>query len=152
MERKSNIVIKNKRATFDYELIEEFTAGIVLFGTEIKSIRAGKAGLTDSFCFFSNNELYIRGLHISEYWWGNINNHDPRRERKLLLSRKELNKLQRKTKEKGLTIIATRIFISDKGFAKVRIALAKGKKNYDKRDSIKEKDAKRDLDRNYKLG
>lgn len=151
MERKSNIVIKNKRAEFDYEFIEKFTAGIVLCGTEIKSIRAGKANLTDSFCYFVNGELYIKGLHISEYWWGNLNNHNPIRDRKLLLTKKELKKLDRKRKEKGFTIIAYRMYISEKGFAKLNIALAKGKKSYDKRESIKEKDIKRDLDRSYKL-
>ena len=147
MERKSNIVIKNKRAEFDYELIEKFVAGIVLCGTEIKSIRAGKASLADSYCFFSGNELYVKGLHIAEYWWGNLNNHDPRRDRKLLLTGKELSKLHRKSKEKGLTIIASRLFISDKGYAKLTIALARGKKAYDKRESIKDKDMKREMSR-----
>lgn len=147
MERKSNIVIKNKRAEFDYELIEKFVAGIVLCGTEIKSIRAGKASLADSYCYFSGSELYVKGLHIAEYWWGNLNNHDPRRDRKLLLTKKELGKLHRKTKEKGLTIIASRLFISDKGYAKLSIALARGKKAYDKRESIKDKDLKREMDR-----
>ncbi|MDR1887224.1 MAG: SsrA-binding protein SmpB [Prevotellaceae bacterium] len=147
MNRKGNIVIKNKRAEFDYEFLEKYTAGIVLAGTEIKSIRAGKASLVDSYCFFSGNELYIRGLHISEYWWGNLNNHDPRRERKLLLTRKELNKLYKKTKEKGLTIIASKLYISEKGYTKLVIGLARGKKSYDKRESIKEKDIKRDLSR-----
>jgi len=148
MDRK-NIVIKNKRAEFDYEFIETFVAGVMLVGTEIKSIRAGKASLVDSYCYFSNSELYVKGLHISEYWWGNMNNHDPRRERKLLLSKKELSKLQRKIKEKGLTIIPTKLFINEKGFAKLVIGLAKGKKQYDKRESIKEKDMKRDMDRTF---
>lgn len=148
MERKSNIVIKNKRAEFDYELIEKFVAGIVLCGTEIKSIRAGKASLVDSYCFFSDKELYVKGLHIAEYWWGNLQNHDPRRDRKLLLTTKELSKLSRKSKEKGLTIIASRLFISEKGYAKLTIALARGKKAYDKRESIKDKDLKREMSRN----
>lgn len=151
MKRKSNIVIKNKKAEFDYEFIEKFTAGIVLVGTEIKSIRAGKASLVDSYCYFSGGELYIRGLHIAEYWWGNLNNHDPRRERKLLLTKKELNKLQKKVKEKGLTIIATKLYIADNGYAKLVVGLARGKKTYDKRESIKEKDIKRDMERNYRL-
>jgi SsrA-binding protein len=144
---KKNIVIKNKRAEFDYEFIERYTAGIVLFGTEIKSIRAGKASLVDSYCYFAGEELYIRGLHISEYWWGNLNNHDPKRERKLLLTRKELAKLHKKIKEKGLTIIASKLFIAQNGYAKLDIGLARGKKSYDKRESIKEKDVKRDLKR-----
>ena len=142
-----NIVIKNKKASFDYEFIEKYVAGIVLVGTEIKSIRLGKAGLVDAYCIFSGNELYVRGLNISIYWWGNINNHEPLRERKLLLERKELNKLQRRTKEKGLTIVATKLFINDKGLAKIEIALARGKKEYDKRESIKEKDLRRDMSR-----
>jgi SsrA-binding protein len=147
MERKSNIVIRNKRAEFDYELIEKFVAGIVLCGTEIKSIREGKASLSDTYCYFSGGELYVKGLHIAEYWWGNLNNHDPRRDRKLLLTKKELNKLLRKNKEKGLTIIASRMFISEKGYAKLMIALARGKKAYDKRESIKDKDLKREMSR-----
>jgi SsrA-binding protein len=147
MERKSNIVIRNKRAEFDYELIEKFVAGIVLCGTEIKSIRAGKASLSDTYCYFSGGELYVKGLHIAEYWWGNLNNHDPRRDRKLLLTKKELNRLLRKNKEKGLTIIASRMFISEKGYAKLMIALARGKKAYDKRESIKDKDLKREMSR-----
>lgn len=147
MSEKKNINIKNKRASFDYELIEKFVAGIVLVGTEIKSIRMGKASLVDAYCTFSDNELYVRGLNISIYWWGNMNNHEPLRERKLLLARKELNKLQRRTKEKGLTIVATRLFINDRGLAKVEIALARGKKEYDKRESIKEKDLRREMSR-----
>jgi SsrA-binding protein len=144
---KGNIVIKNKRAEFDYEFLEKYTAGIALFGTEIKSIRAGKASLVDSYCYFIGNELYIRGLHISEYWWGNLNNHDPKRERKLLMTRKELNKLNKKIKEKGLTIIASKLYIAENGYAKLVVGLARGKKSYDKRESIKEKDIKRDLKR-----
>lgn len=145
---KSKIEIKNKRAGFDYEFLDNYTAGIVLSGTEIKSIRAGKASLVDSYCYFANNELYVKNMHIADYWWGTFNAHDPRRDRKLLLNKKELRKLQRATKEKGLTIVATRLFIADNGFAKLNIALAKGKKEYDKRNSIKEKDIKRDFSRN----
>ncbi|MDR1054643.1 MAG: SsrA-binding protein SmpB [Prevotellaceae bacterium] len=147
MREQKKIVIKNKKASFDYELIEKFVAGIVLVGTEIKSIRLGKASLVDSYCTFSGNELYVRGLNISAYWWGNLNNHEPLRERKLLLERRELNKLQRRSKEKGLTIVATRLFINDKALAKLEIALARGKKEYDKRESIKEKDLRRDMSR-----
>ncbi len=140
----SEIVIKNRRASFEYEFLENYTAGIVLCGTEIKSIRAGKASLVDSYCYFINGELYVKNMHIAEYWWGSYNCHDPRRDRKLLLNKKELRKLQRATKEKGLTIVATRLFIAGNGYAKLDISLAKGKKEYDKRQSIKEKDMKRE--------
>lgn len=145
-----NINIKNKRASFDYEFIEEYTAGIVLTGTEIKSIRAGKAGLVDAYCFFLNGELWIKGMYVAEYKLGTYYNHSERRDRKLLLSRKELNKLDRKTKESGLTIIPIRLFLNEKGLAKLRIALARGKKEYDKRQSIKAKDARREMDRHMK--
>lgn len=148
--KQPNINIKNKRATFDYEIIDTYTAGIVLTGTEIKSIRLGKASLVDTFCFFSNDELWVKNMHISEYFYGSYNNHTVRRDRKLLLSRKELDKLRRGTKETGFTIVPTKMFINEKGFAKVVIALAKGKKQYDKREALKEKDDKRDMDRMFK--
>lgn len=144
---QSKIEIKNKRASFEYEFIESFTAGIVLSGTEIKSIRSGKASLVDSYCYFANHELYVKNMHIAEYWWGSFNKHDPRRDRKLLLNRKELRKLERATKEKGLTIIATRLFIAQNGYAKLNISLARGKREYDKRHSIKDKDMRRDMER-----
>lgn len=144
---KSKIEIKNKRASFEYELLESFTAGIALSGTEIKSIRAGKASLVDSYCYFVNRELYVKNMHIAEYWWGSFNQHDPRRDRKLLLNRKELNKLFRASREKGLTIVATRLFIAENGYAKLNISLAKGKREYDKRHTIKEKDLRREEDR-----
>lgn len=144
---KSNIEIKNRRASFDFEFIETFVAGIVLTGTEIKSIRAGKASLVDTFCYFNNSELYVKNMHVADYWWGSWGKHDPRRDRKLLLNKKELRKLQRSVKEKGLTIVATKLFIADNGYAKLLIALAKGKKEYDKRASIKEKDLRRDMER-----
>ncbi len=144
---KSSVEIKNRRASFDYEFIETFQAGIVLTGTEIKSIRAGKASLVDAFCYFSGNELYVKNMHVAEYWWGSWGKHDPRRDRKLLLSRKELNKLQRAVKEKGLTIIGVKLYIADNGYAKLLIALARGKKEYDKRASIKEKDLRREMER-----
>lgn len=148
---KKDVLIKNKRATFDYELVDKFTAGIVLVGTEIKSIRLGKASLVDTFCFFAgNNELWVKNMNISEYSFGSYNNHIPRRDRKLLLNRKELIKLQREVKDNGMTIVPTKLFINDKGLCKVEIALARGKKEYDKRESIKEKDAKRDIDRYMK--
>ncbi|MBP5210695.1 MAG: SsrA-binding protein SmpB [Bacteroidales bacterium] len=140
---KSKIEIKNKKASFEYEFLEHFTAGIVLSGTEIKSIRAGKASLVDSYCYFVGGELFVKNMNVSEYWWGTVNRHDPRRDRKLLLNKRELRKLQRAVKEKGLTIVATRLFISDNGYAKLNIALAKGKREFDKRESIKEKDMRR---------
>ncbi len=144
---KDNIYIKNRRATFDYEILERFVAGIQLYGTEIKSIRGGHASLPDSFCYFHNNELWVKGMRIAEYFYGTFNNHAPERERKLLLKRKELNKLERKTKESGLTIIPLALFINEKGLAKLEIGLAQGKKQYDKRESLKLKDAKREMDR-----
>lgn len=147
MRYTSNILIRNKRATFDYEIIERYIAGIQLFGTEIKSIRDGKAGLTDTYCTFINDELWVKNLHIATYFFGSYNNHDVRRDRKLLLNRKELRKLARATRETGLTIVSTKLFINAKGLAKLEIGLARGKKNYDKRQSLKEKDAKRDLER-----
>lgn len=147
----NRINIKNKKAYRDYELIEQFTAGIQLQGTEIKSIRMGKASLVDSYCIFHGNELFIKGLQIAEYAWGSHYNHEPRRERKLLLQRKELNKLQRKVKESGLTIIALRLFLKDNRYAKLEIALAKGRRQYDKREVIKRKDTQRQLERNMKI-
>ena len=142
-----NIVIRNKKASHDYEFLEKLIAGIMLKGTEIKSIREGKATLTDSFCQFRNGELYIKGMHIAEYWWGNLNNHDPLRERKLLLNGKELKKLEKKVRETGLTVIVIKVFINERGLAKAEIALAKGKKEYDKRETLKRKDADREMDR-----
>ena len=146
-----NIVIKNKKASHDYEFIEKFVAGIVLSGTEIKSLRLGKATIADSYCFFNNGELFIKGMHIAEYWWGNLNNHDPLRERKLLLTSHELRKIERKIKESGLTIIVIKVFISGRGLAKAEIAISKGKKVYDKRETLKRKDASREMDRMRKV-
>jgi SsrA-binding protein len=142
-----DITIKNKRATFDYEILEQWTAGIVLTGTEIKSLRLGKASLVDSYCYFSDGELWIRGLNISLYEWGTYNNHQPKRDRKLLLNLKELRKLERASQDVGLTIVALRLFINDRGLAKVVIGLALGRKSYDKREYLKEKDAKREIER-----
>ena len=144
---KSNVEIKNRRASFDYEFLETFVAGIVLSGTEIKSIRAGTASLVDAFCYFNAGELYVKNMHVAEYHWGSWGKHDPRRDRKLLLNRKELARLQRSVKEKGLTIVAVKLFIADNGYAKLLIALARGKKQFDKRQSIKEKDLRREMDR-----
>jgi SsrA-binding protein len=146
----SHIVIKNKKAAFEYEILESLEAGIQLVGTEIKSIRSGKANLTDSYCQFFNSELYVKNMHISEYELGTCNNHIAKRDRKLLLQKKELEKWQRKTKETGLAIIPLRLFINEKGFAKLEIALCRGKKMYDKRESIREKDNQREMDRNWK--
>lgn len=148
--KQAQINIRNKRATFDYELIETFTAGIVLTGTEIKSIRLGKASLVDSFCVFENNDLWVKNIHITEYFYGSYNNHDARRDRKLLLNRSELKKIMRLTKQSGFTIIPTRLFINEKGLAKLNIGVGKGKKEYDKRHSLKEKEDKRDMDRMFK--
>ncbi|MFZ4456117.1 MAG: SsrA-binding protein [Bacteroidales bacterium] len=146
----SNINIKNKRASFDYELVDQYVAGIVLTGTEIKAIRLGKASLVDTFCFFANGELWIKNMHIAEYFFGSYNNHQPRRDRKLLLSKKELAKLLKATKETGYTIIPSKLFINEKGLAKLVIFTAKGKKEYDKRDSLREKDDRREMDRAFK--
>lgn len=143
----STINIKNKKASFEYHIIESFTAGIKLLGTEIKSIREAKANISDAFCTFINGELYIRNLHISEYSHGSFYNHEAKRDRKLLLTKKELKKLVIKGEDKGLTIIPLRIFISQRGFAKLEIALAQGKKAFDKRESIKERDVKREMDK-----
>ena len=146
----NEVNIRNKRASFDYEFLEEYNAGIVLTGTEIKSIRAGKASLVDSYCFFNRGELWVKGMHIAEYKLGTYYNHEEKRERKLLLTHKELIKLQRKVKESGLTIVPVKVFLNEKGYAKLRIALAKGKKEFDKRESLKLKDAKKDMERAMK--
>ena len=145
---QKEIHIKNKKARFEYELLEEYTAGIVLTGTEIKSIRNSKASIAESFCEFNERgELFTVNMHIEEYAFGTRSNHRPKAQRKLLLNKKELKKLQREVQNTGLTIVPLRLFITDKGFAKLRIALAKGKKLYDKRETIKDRDNKRDLDR-----
>ena len=144
------VIIQNRKARFEYELLEELIAGIQLTGTEIKSVRMGKVSLDQAYCIFHENELYIRGMNIAEYEMGNIYNHEPVRDRKLLLKRRELNKWQGKLKDAGLTIVPLRMFIQENGWAKVKIALVRGKKMHDKRDSIKERDVKRDLDRYYK--
>lgn len=145
MQKTVNIL--NKRARFDFEIIETYTAGIVLTGTEIKSIRLGKAQIADSFCEFSNGELFAINTSIEEYAFGNAFNHKAKSERKLLLNRRELKNLERSVQQKGLTIVPLRLFTNEKGFAKLEIALCRGKKTYDKRESLKEQDTKRDLDR-----
>lgn len=148
---QKQVNIKNKKARFNYELIEEFTAGIQLMGTEIKSIRMGKASIAESFCEVKNGEVFIVNMHINEYDWGTHFNHKIKRDRKLLLHKREIQKLDRKTKESGLTIVPTLLYINDKGYAKLKIYLAKGKKLFDKRHVLKEKDIKRNLDRIQKI-
>lgn len=143
----SKVQIKNRRASFEYFLIEELTAGIVLTGTEIKSLRDGKASINEAYCAFKDNELYVINMHITEYSYGTYLNHAPKRERKLLLNRRELKKWQGKVKEKGFTIVPTMLHINEKGLAKLNIALARGKHSYDKRETLKEKDMKREMDR-----
>jgi SsrA-binding protein len=150
MAQQSNIAIKNKKASFDYEFIETFVAGIVLTGTEIKSIRLGKASLADSYCLIINKELWARNMYIAEYFYGTYNNHEARKDRKLLLNRKELNKIETLSKNTGFTIVPTKLFLNEKGLAKMVIAVAKGKKSYDKRQSLREKDDKRDMERAFK--
>ncbi len=142
--------IKNKRANFEYEVLDKYVAGIQITGTEIKSIRNNKASLTESYCTFTDDELFVRGMHIGLYENGGFYNHSEKRDRKLLLQRRELDKLLKKVKEKGLTIIVLRLFINDKGLAKLEIALAQGKKTFDKREDLKLKDAKREMDRRLK--
>lgn len=146
-KRKNSINIKNKRATFDYIITDTYTAGIVLTGTEIKSIRLGKASLVDTYCMFIGTELWVKNMYVAEYFYGSYNNHTARRDRKLLLERKELKKLQQAAKNPGFTIVPTRLFINERGLAKLVIALARGKHEYDKRESIKERDDKREMDR-----
>ena len=150
MEEPTTISIKNRRATFDYEIIDTYVAGIVLSGTEIKSLRLGKASLTDCYCYFHAHELFVRGMNISDYHWGSYNNHMPTRDRKLLLQRKELAKLERALQDKGLTVVGLKLFINDRGLAKLQIGLAKGRKSYDKREYIKEKDIRREMDRVFR--
>jgi SsrA-binding protein len=139
--------IKNKKASFEYELLDKYTAGVQLSGTEIKSIRNGKASIAEGFCVIENDEIWVRNMHVAEYEEGSYNNHEPKRDRKLLLNRQEINKLKKKLKDVGLTIVPLRLYITPKGWAKLDIALAKGKKLYDKREDLKAKDTKRQLDR-----
>ena len=146
----NNISIRNKRASFEYEFIEQFEAGIQLKGTEIKSIREGKVSIKEGYCAFKNGELFILNIDITPYSEASFTNHEPKRPRKLLLHKNEIEKLIKKKKDVGLTIIPTKLFINDRGFAKLNIALAKGKKMHDKRESLKEKDAKRQIGRAMK--
>ena len=141
--------LSNRKAYFEYQIESKYIAGIVLSGTEVKSVRAGKASFNDSYCFFHQGELYVKSLHIAEYSFGTIHNHEPLRERKLLMHKKELRKLEAKIREKGYTLIPLKIFLAENGFAKMEIGLGKGKKMYDKRQTIKERESERDIKRKY---
>lgn len=149
--KQQRINIKNKRASFDYEFIDVFTAGIVLTGTEIKSIRAGKTSLVDTYCYFVQGEMWVKNMYVAQYLQGSYNNHVERRERKLLLNRKELRNLEADAKNPGFTIVPTRLYINENGLAKLDIALAKGKKEFDKRQTLKEKEDRREMDRARKF-
>lgn len=150
LRKKSPVQIKNKKASFEYFFMETFTAGIVLTGTEIKSIRMGKASLVDTFCFINDGEIWVKGMNISPYFYGSYNNHEAKRDRKLLLNKREIHKLQEATKQVGYTIVPTLVFIDKNGRAKMDIALAKGKKEFDKRQTLKEKEDRREMDRAMK--
>lgn len=150
MKNTNKINIKNKKAYFDYEIIEKLQAGIVLAGTEIKSVRQGKASLVDSYCYYSGGELFVRNMNIPEYDYGSWQNHVVDQDRKLLLHKKEIRKWERKVKESGMTIIVLRLYINERGLAKLEIALARGKQEYDKRETLKRKDAKMEMDRQKK--
>ena len=148
--KPQQVNIKNKRASFDYEFIDTFTAGIVLTGTEIKSIRAGKASLVDTFCYVNRGEMWVKNMYVAHYEQGSYNNHVERRDRKLLLNRKEIRKIQQEVKNPGFSIIPTLLFIDERGLAKLDLHIARGKKEYDKRESLKEKQDKREIDRQFK--
>lgn len=150
MGSENSINIKNKRASFEYAFIDKYIAGLQLTGTEIKSIREGKSNINDAFCVFMNAELFVRNMHVAHYFNGTYNNVEEKRDRKLLLNRNEIRKLQNSLKDEGLTIIPLRLFINEKGYAKLEIALAKGKKLYDKREDIKKRDAEREMSRKWK--
>ena len=147
MRLKSDVNIKNRRASFDYEIMDRYVAGIQLFGTEIKSIREGKASLVDAWCQIEHNEMYVKQMHIAEYRFGSFTNHEAKRDRKLLLQKKELRKLEKQVKDTGKTIIPLRLFINEKGLAKMEIALCQGKHTYDKRQSLRAADDKREMQR-----
>jgi len=151
IRKKSPVQIKNKKAAFEYFFIEEFTAGIVLTGTEIKSIRAGKASLVDTYCTIIRGEIWVKGMSVSPYFYGSYNNHEMKRDRKLLLTKREINRLESATKQTGYTIVPTLVFIDENGRAKVDLALCKGKKAYDKRQTLKEKEDRREMDRAMKV-
>lgn len=147
LRKKSPINIRNKKASFEYFFVDTFTAGIVLTGTEIKSIRMGKASLVDTFCYINNGEIWVKGMNISPYFYGSYNNHESKRDRKLLLNKREIKNLQEATKQVGFTIVPTLLFIDDHGRAKLDIALCRGKKEFDKRQTLKEKEDRREMDR-----
>lgn len=147
LRKKSPVSIRNKKASFEYFFVDTYTAGIVLTGTEIKSIRMGKASLVDTFCYIHNGEIWVKGMNISPYFYGSYNNHESKRDRKLLLNKKEIHNLQEDTKQMGFTIIPTLLFIDDHGRAKLDIALCRGKKEFDKRQTLKEKEDRREMDR-----
>tara|TARA_X000000950_G_scaffold57897_1_gene69895 strand:+ start:13069 stop:13521 length:453 start_codon:yes stop_codon:yes gene_type:complete len=144
------IFFKNRKATFNYEVFDKYTAGIILKGTEIKSIRSSLITMNSSYCIVDNNAIYVKDLNISEYEFGNVNNHEPKRKRKLLLNKREINQIIKKVSEKKLSIIPLNLFVSDRGFAKIQIALCKGKKIYDKRESLKKREVDRTLRQNFK--
>lgn len=148
--KASQVNIQNRKARFNYEIGDTYTAGMVLTGTEIKSIREGRANLTDSYCVVDHGEVWVKGMHISEYFYGSYNNHVARRDRKLLLSRKEISKIEKQSSDAGFTIVPLKIFINDKGYAKLVIGIGKGKKEYDKRQSLKEREDRREIDRMLK--
>ena len=150
IRKKSPVSIRNKKAAFEYFFIDTYTAGIVLTGTEIKSIRMGQASLVDTFCYINNGEIWVKGMYISPYFYGSYNNHDAKRDRKLLLNKREIQKLQAATKQTGFTIVPLLVFIDSNGRAKMDIALCKGKKDYDKRQTLKEKEDRREMDRAIK--
>ena len=147
LRKKSPVSIRNKKASFEYFFVDTYTAGIVLTGTEIKSIRMGKASLVDTFCYIHNGEIWVKGMNISPYFYGSYNNHESKRDRKLLLNKKEIHNLQEDTKQVGFTIIPTLLFIDDHGRAKLDIALCRGKKEFNKRQTLKEKEDRREMDR-----
>lgn len=146
---KNHISIKNKKASFEFEFIEEFVAGIVLMGSEVKSIKNGAASFTDAYCYINNDEIFVKNLHISEYKNIRFSQHEPKRDRKLLLTKREIKKIKSKSQEKGFTIVPTKIFVNERGIIKIGIALAKGKKLYDKRESIKKRDEERKINRDF---
>ncbi len=145
------VEITNKKAKYEYSFLQEFEAGLMLLGTEVKSLRAGNANLTDAYCFIKDNELYVKSLYIAEYEYGNQNNHETRRDRKILLKKTELKKIIKKVEQKGVTIVPYKLYSTERGFFKLAIALASGKKNYDKRNSIKDRENKREMDRLNKI-
>ncbi|WP_297234379.1 SsrA-binding protein SmpB [Prevotella sp.] len=147
LRKKSPVNIRNKKASFEYFFVDTFTAGIVLTGTEIKSIRMGKASLVDTFCYINNGEIWVKGMNISPYFYGSYNNHESKRDRKLLLNKREIKNMQEATKQVGFTIVPTLLFIDDHGRAKLDIALCRGKKEFDKRQTLKEKEDRREMDR-----